>query len=261
MNKFVISLIFILTASGAAAAEKITFCVVNDFMQIVTYRGPDDECLEFETPLDIISGERGPVGPPGPPGQQGPPGPQGLQGPPGPPGPPGPQGQQGPPGPQGQQGQQGQQGEQGEEGPEGPQGPAGPAVQIIGGSTGVLTLLPFEQVFLPMFYGMIGAASDVEVSMPASGAVTDLHVRTRSNVSIIIGHYDFFIWKSGSDSPVTCQIGTGQNTCSDTTNCVDFAGGTDTIALRATPTNLPLPTGASWTAVFHPETTCADLGL
>jgi len=263
MKKLAISLVLILTAGSATAAEKITFCVVNDFMQIVTYRGENQDCLEFETPLDIISGERGPVGPQGPAGPPGPPGPQGQQGPPGPQGaqgpagPPGPQGQQGVPGPPGQQGEPGIPGE---EGPEGPAGPAGPAVQIIGGSTGVLLLLPLEQVFLPMFYGMIGAASDVEVPMPASGAVTNLNVRTRSNVSIVIGHYDFFVWKSGSDSTVTCQIGTGQNTCSDTVNCVDFVAG-DTIALRATPTNVPLPTGASWTAVFHPETTCADLGL
>lgn len=267
MKKLAISLVLILTASSAAAAEKITFCIVNDFMEIVTYRGENEECLEFETPLDIISGERGPVGPEGPPG---PPGPEGAQGQAGPPGPQGAQGQAGPqgaqgaPGPQGipgDEGPEGAEGAEGPEGPEGPQGPAGPAVQIIGGSTGVLVLLPLEQVFLPMFYGMIGAASDVEVPMPASGAVTNLNVRTRSNASIIIGHYDFYIWKSGSDSTVTCQIGTGQNTCSDTVNCVDFVGGTDTIALRATPTNLPLPTGASWTAVFHPQTTCADLGL
>ena len=133
-------------------------------------------------------------------------------------------------------------------------------MQIIGGSTGVLTLLPLEQVFLPMFYGMIGAASDVEMPMPASGAVTDLHVRTRSNV-VGTGHYEFFVWKSGSDSTVTCQIPNGQDTCSDTINCVDFTGGTDTIALRATPSGIDLPTAAGWTAVFHPETTCADLGL
>ena len=63
MNKFVISLVLILTAGSAAAAEKITFCVVNDFMQIVTYRGDNEDCLEFETPLDIISGEQGPAGP------------------------------------------------------------------------------------------------------------------------------------------------------------------------------------------------------
>lgn len=259
MKKLITSLVLVvLTAGSAAAAEKITFCVVNDFMQIVTYRGDNEACLEFETPLEIISGEQGPPGPrgpAGPPGPQGPSGPQGAQGPAGPPGPPGSQGPPGPPGPQGEQGIPG------DEGPEGPEGPAGPAMQIIGGSTGVLTLLPLEQVFLPMFYGMIGASSDVEVSMPASGAVTDLYVRTRSNVSIIIGHYDFYIWKSGSDSTVTCQIGTGQNTCSNTANCVDFTGGTDTIALRATPTDLPLPTGASWTAVFHPQTTCADLGF
>ncbi|HML94762.1 MAG TPA: hypothetical protein PKC29_04970 [Thermodesulfobacteriota bacterium] len=257
MNKFVISLVLILTAGSAAAAEKITFCVVNDFMQIVTYRGDNEDCLEFETPLDVILGEQGPAGPRGP---AGPPGPQGPQGQQGPPRPQGAQGPAGPPGPQGQQGVPGPPGEQGEQGEEGPEGPAGPAVQIIGGSTGVLTLLPLEQVFIPMFYGMIGAASDVEVTMPASGAVTNLNVRTRSNVSMVIGHYDFFVWKSGSDRLVTCQIGTGQNTCSDTVNCVDFVEG-DTIALRATPTNVPLPAGAGWTAVFHPETTCADLGF
>ena len=258
MKKLAISLVLlVLTAGNAAAAEKITFCVVNDFMQIVTYRGDNEACLEFETPLEIISGEQGPPGPrgpAGPPGPQGPTGPQGAQGPAGPPGPPGSQGPPGPPGPPGPQGEQGVPGD------EGPEGPAGPAVQIIGGSTGALTLLPLEQVFLPMFYGMIGAASDVEVTMPASGAVTNLNVRTRSNV-IGTGHYEFFVWKSGSDSAVSCQIPNGQNTCSNTANCVDFTGGTDTIALRATPSGIDFPTGAGWTAVFHPQTTCADLGF
>ena len=96
MNKLAISFILVvLTAGSAAAAEKITFCVVNDFMQIVTYRGDNEACLEFETPLEIISGEQGPAGPrgpAGPPGPQGPTGPQGAQGPAGPPGPPGSQG-------------------------------------------------------------------------------------------------------------------------------------------------------------------------
>jgi hypothetical protein len=114
---------------------------------------------------------------------------------------------------------------------------------------------------MPMYYGMIGAESDVELTMPASGAVTDLHVRTRTVVSIIIGDYDFFIRKTGADTAVTCVITTNGTTCSDTTHCADYTAGTDTISVRAAPTNLPLPVGAGWTAVFHPETTCADLGF
>jgi hypothetical protein len=93
-----------LLCGSTVFAEELTFCVQDDFLQIVTYKGPDTECQGFETPLEINSGEQGPVGPQGPQGDPGPPGPQGsqgIQGLPGLPGPAGPTGATGPAGPAG----------------------------------------------------------------------------------------------------------------------------------------------------------------
>ncbi len=93
-----------LLCGSTVFADEVTFCVLDDFLQIVTFKGPDTECTGFETPLEIISGQQGPVGPQGPQGDPGPPGPQGPEGP---------------------QGIQGSQGPDGPTGATGPQGPAG----------------------------------------------------------------------------------------------------------------------------------------
>ncbi len=98
------TLLILLFSAGTGSAQEITFCVLDDFLQIVTFRGPDTECLEFETSLEISSGGQGPRGPEGPPGPTGPQGPQGDPGAAGPQGPPGTAGPQGAPGAQGPQG-------------------------------------------------------------------------------------------------------------------------------------------------------------
>lgn len=95
---------------SSVLAEELSFCVLDDFLQIVTFKGPDSECGGLETPLQINSGERGPAGPQGPQGPAGPEGPTGLTGANGPAGPqglpgvPGPQGATGPEGPVGTNG-------------------------------------------------------------------------------------------------------------------------------------------------------------
>ena len=105
-------------------AEELSFCVLDDFLQIVTYKGPDTECSGAEQQLIVNSGEQGPVGPPGP---EGPAGATGPEGPQGSQGPKGDQGQQGPQGVQGETGPVGPTGATGPEGPAGPEGPQGPA--------------------------------------------------------------------------------------------------------------------------------------
>lgn len=112
-----------LACLGAAAfAEEVSFCVLDDFLQIVTWKGPDTECLEFERPL-VLNSE----GPQGPKGEQGPAGPSGPQGDLGPAGPTGPSGATGLQGIQGEQGPQGLKGDPGPQGPQGIQGDTGPA--------------------------------------------------------------------------------------------------------------------------------------
>ncbi len=99
-----------LLCGSTVFAEELTFCVQDDFLQIVTYKGPDTECQGFETPLEITSGEQGPTGPQGPQGDPGPPGPEGPQGIQGLSGLPGPTGAIGATGPAGTQGPAGTNG-------------------------------------------------------------------------------------------------------------------------------------------------------
>lgn len=63
--------VFFFSTGNVAFSEEIIFCVLDDFLQIVTFRGNDSEYLDFETELIIQSGEQGPPGPPGPAGPQG----------------------------------------------------------------------------------------------------------------------------------------------------------------------------------------------
>lgn len=87
-----------LLCGSTVFADEVTFCVLDDFLQIVTFKGPDTECTGFETPLEINSGEQGPVGPQGPQGDPGPTGPAGPTGPTGATGATGPTGPTGPAG-------------------------------------------------------------------------------------------------------------------------------------------------------------------
>lgn len=108
--KFCMAAVFAACLGAGAHAEEISLCVLDDFMQIVTFKGPDTECNEFENNL-VINTQ----------------GPQGPEGDPGPPGPAGPQGETGPAGPPGPQGDIGPAGAEGEQGPQGVQGGTGPA--------------------------------------------------------------------------------------------------------------------------------------
>jgi len=118
--RFCLAAVFAACLGATAYAEEVSFCVLNDFMQIVTFKGPDTECLEFETGIKLNSeGPRGPQGDPGPPG------PAGSQGETGPAGPPGLQGETGAAGPAGLQGPKGDTGAQGVQGEPGPPGADG----------------------------------------------------------------------------------------------------------------------------------------
>lgn len=120
LYRFYMAVAIAVCLGAAAHAEEISLCVQNDFLQIVTFKGPGTECQEFETGL-VLNSE----GPQGPQGDPGPPGPAGPQGETGPAGPPGPQGIQGIAGPQGANGDAGPQGPQGIPGEPGPSGEDG----------------------------------------------------------------------------------------------------------------------------------------
>ncbi|MGE0369584.1 MAG: hypothetical protein AB7P53_11570, partial [Candidatus Dadabacteria bacterium] len=106
--RFCMAAVFAACLGAAAHAEEISLCVQNDFLQIVTFKGPDTECNESENSLVLntqgTQGPKGETGPAGSPGPNGEPGPQGPQGESGAAGPQGPQGVPGEPGPSGADG-------------------------------------------------------------------------------------------------------------------------------------------------------------
>lgn len=116
----------LLLFTNNAFAQEAKFCVLNDFLQIVTFKDAESGgCLEFEMEIPLDGLGQGEEGVPGPKGPAGPSGPQGKTGPAGPQGEPGPQGLPGATGPTGPQGDPGPQGLQGDPGPQGPPGTVG----------------------------------------------------------------------------------------------------------------------------------------
>lgn len=270
MNRLLVitALLLCIPINTQAQDEDSNLCYLNDFLQIVVFRG-DQDCLEFETPVPGGTGERGPQGPIGPPGDPGPAGPAGAQGPqgvPGQTGPPGPQGMKGDMGDPGTPGRDGKQGPPGNDGAPGPPGPSGTNTSLIGGGSEDLMLTDEIE-----YIGTFKAADDsvesrIQQLMPESGTFTKLRVTIDSPIASGSGErsIEFTLRLNAADTALECVIGEDAgSTCIDN-DCVDVSEG-DLISFRACSsgvtgcpgdTNIGDQKYSNWMATFTQGATC-----
>ena len=248
-------------------------CYLNDFLQIVVFRG-DQDCLEFETPVPGAAGERGPQGPIGPPGEPGPVGPAGPQGPqgiqgatgdqgpqgvPGQTGPQGNQGLTGPPGMDGSQGPPGMDGSQGLPGMTGPPGPGG--LQIFYGSSDRAQLDRVDNNYIPLVFpaSPLASAFFSQVTLPVAGKLNDLRIQLSGPAGANTS-YAFSVLLNNAPTGLGCTISGTDNACTDTDGitCIDLNAGDD-IVLMSNPANSPSARQVVYThTVFMPGACCND---
>lgn len=89
--------------------------------------------------------------------------------------------------------------------------------------------------------------SSRQQNLPRAGTVSKLYIRTITNVGGTAQTFIATVRKNGADTPITCTINTGSNTCNDTSNSVSFAAG-DLFSVKYV-------TSATETAVLYPSFT------
>jgi hypothetical protein len=102
--------------------------------------------------------------------------------------------------------------------------------------------------FLGFGMGIVSPTeSTVQMPMPTAGTVTDLHILLSGDPGASPNQYAFAVMKNGVATSVTCTVGTGATSCSDSANTVSFVAG-DLISLRSVPTSNPTARSVRFTA-------------
>jgi hypothetical protein len=92
--------------------------------------------------------------------------------------------------------------------------------------------------------------SIVQHEMTVGGTLSQLRIRLEANNAPASSSHTFVVRRNGVDTAVTCQIGSGSSSCSNSTSTAAFAAG-DLISISAVPSGNPTDNlDVRWTAKY-----------